>query len=123
MIYLYLCLIVADTLYHPIVYLMYTHVLKWGMTLLLSICHSLPCLIFLNMLYLSEFSLNLVVFTISDQIPSYISRYSSCSFCGMLPKSNCVNSFSPFVSELFLYLFMALMLKLWFIMCCLSCCM
>ena len=48
MICLHLCLVVIDILFHLIVYPMY---LKWGMTLLLSICHSLSCLIYLNMWY------------------------------------------------------------------------
>ena len=50
----------------------------------------------------SEFSLNLVVFTISDWIPSYALRYSSYDTSGIGPKSISTIPFSSFASEQFL---------------------
>ena len=47
----------------------------------------------------SEFLLNLVVFTISYWIPSYMSRYSSFNISGAGPKSSSIISFSSFASE------------------------
>ena len=60
----------------------------------------------------SEFSSNLVVFNISDQIPSYTSKYSSFNRFSVRPKSNYSLSLSSLISKLFLYLFTALMPKL-----------
>ena len=59
------------------------------MILLSLIYLVLPCTLFLpkDVVLISEFSLNLLELTISDWIPSYMSKYSSCKFCGTVPKS------------------------------------
>ena len=108
---LHLCLVVIDTLSHLTVYLMYTHVLKIGndssaLNLLLLPLSTLPRYVVLR----SEFSSNLVALTVSNWIPSYTSRYSSHNLSVVLPKSNSLNTFSPSVSGLCLYLFTALCL-------------
>ena len=61
----------------------------------------------------SEFLSNLVVFNISDCIPSYTSKYSSFNISGVGPKSNSIKSLSSFIPRFLLYLFTALMPKLW----------
>ena len=55
----------------------------------------------------SELSSNLLELTISEWIPSYMSMYSSCNFCGIVPKANSLNSLLS-VLGLCLYLFTAL---------------
>ena len=59
----------------------------------------------------SKFSTNLVMFTISEWIPSYTSRYSSLNTFGVGPKSTSM-TFSSSIPQLSLQMFTMLMPKL-----------
>ena len=59
-----------------------------------------------------EFLSNLVVFTISDWIPSYMLRYSSFNISSVGPKSTSILSFSSLISEWALQMLTVLMSKL-----------
>ena len=121
MIYLHLCLIAIDTLFHPIVCLMYTHVLKLGMILPLLICHFLFYQTYQNMLYLNQNSHQIFWYLLFLIEFTHIHLNIPHSIFGICPKSNSVISLSSIVYEPFLCLFTALKLKLWFIMWSLSC--
>ena len=79
MIYLLLYQIVFDILFHPLVCLMYSLTLILRISALLLNLYSRARFVSPKYVVLkSEFSSNLVVSTISDLTPLYLSNYSSC---------------------------------------------